>query len=87
MQENYHGGKSIRKLSKQELQKMKENMQKTPLIQAQAERYHRSESKEADQLLIQLEASSSSVKATSRPSKQEKIWFFQKIKNYLFWLK
>ena len=43
MQESYNWGKGIRKLSKIEIRKMKENMQKTPLIQEKSDRYHRKE--------------------------------------------
>ena len=45
----------MKRLSRDEIRKMKENMQKTPLIQKQAEQYHNKESKEAESLLNKIE--------------------------------
>lgn len=85
MQETYSWKSGMKRLSRDELRKMKENMQKTPLIQKQAEQYHNKESKEAEALLNKIEIPSEKQwwKLDIQPPK--KIWFFQKIKNYLFW--
>ena len=45
----------MKRLSRDEIRKMKENMQKAPLIQKQAEQYHNKESKEAEALLNKIE--------------------------------
>lgn len=55
MQEKYASNTGIRRLSLSEIKKMKENMQKVPLVQEQAERYHRSEAKQAEQLLENIQ--------------------------------
>lgn len=55
MQEKYASSTGIRRLSRAEIKKMKENMQKVPLVQEQAERYHRSEAKQAEQLLENIQ--------------------------------
>lgn len=55
MQEKYASNTGIRRLSRAEIRKMKENMQKVPLVQEQAERYHRSEAKQAEQLLENIQ--------------------------------
>ncbi len=83
MQESYNLGKSIRKLSKAEIRKMKENMQKTPLIQEKSDRYHRKEILEAETILEEIETPSLTIK--QEKWKIKKIWFFEKIKAYLFW--
>ena len=83
MQESYNWGKSIRKLSKAEIRKMKENMQKTPLIQEKSDRYHRKEILEAETILERIETPSLTIE--EEKWKIKKIWFFEKIKAYLFW--
>lgn len=85
MQEHYSWWGSIRKLSKTEIRKMKENMQKTPLIQEKSDRYHDKEVLEADLLLESVEIQSSSKESHHKPLTPKKIWFFQKLKAYLFW--
>jgi len=83
MQESYNWGKGIRKLSKIEIRKMKENMQKTPLIQEKSDRYHRKEILEAEDILEKIVKPSPVIKQEQWEIK--KIWFFEKIKAYLFW--
>ena len=83
MQESYNWGKSIRKLSKAEIRKMKENMQKTPLIQEKSDRYHCKEILEAETILEKIETPSLTIE--KEKWKIKKIWFFEKIKAYLFW--
>lgn len=83
MQESYSWGKSIRKLSKAEIRKMKENMQKTPLIQEKSDRYHCKEILEAETILEKIETPSLTIE--KEKWKIKKIWFFEKIKAYLFW--
>lgn len=83
MQESYSWGKSIRKLSKAEIKKMKENMQKTPLIQEKSDRYHRKEILEAETILEKIETPSLTIE--KEKWKIKKIWFFERIKAYLFW--
>lgn len=85
MQESYSWVRSIRRLSKTEIKKMKENMQKTPLIQEKSEKYHKKESLEAESLLKEFETSVAKPQKQSSSKKEQKIWFFQKIKTYLFW--
>ena len=41
----------VKRLSRAEIRKMKENMQKTPLVQEKSNRYHRLEEEKADNLL------------------------------------
>ena len=83
MQESYNWGKGIRKLSKIEIRKMKENMQKTPLIQEKSDRYHRKEILEAEDILEKIVKPSPVIEQKKWEIK--KIWFFEKIKAYLFW--
>lgn len=85
MQESYSWGRSIRRLSRAEIKKMKENMQKTPLIQEKSEQYHKKESLEAEALLEKFETSTSKHQEQWSIEKKENIWFFQKLKAYLFW--
>ena len=42
---------SVRRLSRSEIRKMKENMQKTPLVQEKSNKYHRIEEEKAENLL------------------------------------
>ena len=83
MQESYNWGKGIRKLSKIEIRKMKENMQKTPLIQEKSDRYHRKEILEAEDILEKIVKPSPVIEQEKWEIKE--IWFFEKIKAYLFW--
>ncbi len=83
MQESYNWGKGIRKLSKIEIRKMKENMQKTPLIQEKSDRYHHKEILEAEDILEKIVKPSPVIEQEKWEIK--KIWFFEKIKAYLFW--
>ena len=62
---------------------MKENMQKTPLIQEKSDRYHRKEILEAEDILEKIVKPSPVIEQEKWEIK--KIWFFEKIKTYLFW--
>lgn len=64
---------------------MKENMQKTPLIQKKSEQYHRLEGQEAESLLNKLEYEQAIPKTMKTAEKKQKIWFFQQLKLYFFW--
>ena len=82
MQEGYYGGGGVRRLSRAEIRRMKENMQKVPLVQEKSNRYHKKEVEEAEALLENLEAFE--THESKQAPQEEKIWFFQKIKNFLF---
>lgn len=64
---------------------MKENMQKTPLIQGKSEHYHRLEEEEADKLLDHLEYEKTPRKKESVKETKKKIWFLKQLKLYFFW--
>lgn len=85
MQEQYHWGNRIKKLSKHEIKKMKENMQKTPIIQEKADQYHRLEGEEADKLLEHLEYEQNITKKEPIKENKKKIWFLKQLKLYFFW--
>ncbi len=85
MQEQYRWNSGIKRLSKSEIRKMKENMQKTPLIQKKAEQYHRLEGQEADKLLEHLEYEQHTGKKEPIQETKKKIWFFKQLKLYFFW--
>ena len=77
---------SVRKLSRSEIKKMKENMKKTPLVQEKSNIYHRLEEEKAENLLKSIidetEQGSNNIKEYEE---QEKLWLIQRIKKYLFW--
>lgn len=52
----------MKRLSRDEIRKMKENMQKTPLIQEKSDRYHRKEILEAETILEEIETPSLTIK-------------------------
>lgn len=85
MQEKYASNTGIKRLSRAEIRKMKENMQKVPFVQEQAERYHRSEAKQAEQLLENIQSIENQKPIPKMKKQEKKIWFLQKLKNYLFW--
>ncbi len=85
MQENYYSWSSwVKRLSKSEIRKMKENMRKTPLVQEKSEKYHSIEVKKAEDLLNQIEENNEIIKPTKK-SEEKKVWWAKKIYNYLFW--
>ncbi len=64
---------------------MKENMQKTPLIQEKSNNYHRIEEEKAEELLSDIiQEAHSSKEIEEQKELKKKIWFFERIKNYLF---
>ena len=77
---------SVKKLSRSEIRKMKENMQKTPLVQEKSNKYHRIEEEKAENLLKSIidetEQRNNNLK---EEEEQKKLWLIQKIKKYLFW--
>jgi len=77
---------SVRRLSRSEIRKMKENMQKTPLVQEKSNKYHRIEEEKAENLLKSIidetEQRNNNLK---EEEEQKKLWLIQKIKKYLFW--
>lgn len=73
MQEKYASNTGIRRLSRAEIRKMKENMQKVPLVQEQAERYHRSEAKQAEQLLENIQTIGTQKLITKTEEKEKKV--------------
>lgn len=77
---------SVKKLSRSEIRKMKENMKKTPLVQEKSNIYHRLEEEKAENLLKSIidetEQGSNNIKEYEE---QEKLWLIQRIKKYLFW--
>ena len=77
---------SVRRLSRSEIRKMKENMKKTPLVQEKSNIYHRLEEEKAENLLKSIidetEQGSNNIKEYEE---QEKLWLIQRIKKYLFW--
>ena len=89
MTENYYWWwNGVKRLSRSEIRRMKENMQKTPLVQEKANKYHRLEEEKAEKLLTSLEdewdnSSKKSVKIVE--NNEKKLWLIDKIKKYLFW--
>ncbi len=75
----------VKRLSRAEIRKMKENMQKTPLIQEKSNNYHRIEEEKAEELLNDIiQEAHSSKEIEEQKELKKKIWFFERIKNYLF---
>lgn len=75
----------VKRLSRAEIRKMKENMQKTPLIQEKSNNYHRIEEEKAEELLSDIiQEAHSSKEIEEQKELKKKIWFFERIKNYLF---
>lgn len=73
MQEKYASNTGIRRLSRAEIRKMKENMQKVPWVQEQAERYHRSEAKQAEQLLENIQTIGTQKPIPKTEEKEKKV--------------
>ena len=85
MQENYYSWSNwVKRLSKSEIRKMKENMRKTPLVQEKSEKYHNIEIEKAEDLLNQIEEDKVTIQPTKK-SEEKKVWWVKKIYNYLFW--
>ena len=78
----------VKRLSRAEIRKMKENMQKTPLVQEKSNRYHRLEEEKADNLLNSIVNETDNVgkdNVNIQESEEKKLWLIDKIKKYLFW--
>jgi len=78
----------VKRLSRAEIRKMKENMQKTPLVQEKSNRYHRLEEEKADNLLNSIINETDNVgkdNVNIQESEEKKLWLIDKIKRYLFW--
>lgn len=76
---------SVRRLSRSEIRKMKENMQKTPLVQEKSNKYHRIEEEKAENLLKSIIDETEQRNDNLKEEEQKKLWLIQKIKKYLFW--
>lgn len=81
----YWWSNGIRRLSKTEIRRMKENMQKTPLVQEKSNKYHRIEEEKAEKLLNTIINEQNEEIIKTMEESQEKVWFIEKIKKYLFW--
>lgn len=78
----------IKRLSRAEIRKMKENMQKTPLVQEKSNKYHRLEEEKAEKLLTSIvnEEENISKRLIEKEEKStKKLWLIDRIKKYLFW--
>ncbi len=78
----------IKRLSRAEIRKMKENMQKTPLVQEKSNKYHRLEEEKAEKLLTSIvnEEENISKRVIEKEEKStKKLWLIDRIKKYLFW--
>ena len=78
----------IKRLSRTEIRKMKENMQKTPLVQEKSNKYHRLEEEKAEKLLTSIvnEEENISKRVIEKEEKStKKLWLIDRIKKYLFW--
>ena len=78
----------VKRLSRAEIRKMKENMQKTPLVQEKSNKYHRLEEEKAENLLNSIVNETDNISKDSvniKESEEKKLWIIDKIKNYLFW--
>ena len=78
----------IKRLSRAEIRKMKENMQKTPLVQERSNKYHRLEEEKAEKLLTSIvnEEENISKRVIEKEEKStKKLWLIDRIKKYLFW--
>ena len=67
---------------------MKENMQKTPLVQEKSNKYHRLEEEKAEKLLTSIvnEEENISKRVIEKEEKStKKLWLIDRIKKYLFW--
>ena len=78
----------VKRLSRAEIRKMKENMQKTPLVQEKSNKYHRLEEEKAENLLNSIINETDNVgndNISTKENKEQKLWIIDKIKKYLFW--
>ena len=78
----------VKRLSRAEIRKMKENMQKTPLVQEKSNKYHRLEEEKAEKLLTSIvnEEENISKRVIEKEEKStKKLWLIDRIKKYLFW--
>ena len=78
----------VKRLSRAEIRKMKENMQKTPLVQEKSNKYHRLEEEKAENLLNSIVNETDNISKDNvniKESEEKKLWIIDKIKKYLFW--
>ena len=78
----------VKRLSRTEIRKMKENMQKTPLVQEKSKEYHRLEEENAEKLITSIVNESDNIKKNKviiEKKTEKKLWLIEKIKKYLFW--
>lgn len=78
----------VKRLSRTEIRKMKENMQKTPLVQEKSNKYHRLEEEKAENLLNSIVNETDNISNDNvniKESEEKKLWLIDKIKKYLFW--
>ena len=78
----------VKRLSRTEIRKMKENMQKTPLVQEKSNKYHRLEEEKAENLLNSIVNETDNISKDNvniKESEEKKLWIIDKIKKYLFW--
>ena len=78
----------VKRLSRAEIRKMKENMQKTPLVQEKSNKYHRLEEEKAENLLNSIVNETDNISndnVNKKESEEKKLWLIDKIKKYLFW--
>ncbi len=78
----------VKRLSRAEIRKMKENMQKTPLVQEKSNKYHRLEEEKAENLLNSIVNETDNISNDNvniKESEEKKLWLIDKIKKYLFW--
>ena len=67
---------------------MKENMQKTPLVQEKSNKYHRLEEEKAENLLNSIVNETDNISKDNvniKENEEKKLWIIDKIKKYLFW--
>ena len=78
----------VKRLSRAEIRKMKENMQKTPLVQEKSNKYHRLEEEKAENLLNSIVNETDNISKDNvniKENEEKKLWIIDKIKKYLFW--
>jgi len=78
----------VKRLSRTEIRKMKENMQKTPLVQEKSNKYHRLEEEKAENLLNSIVNETDNIgndNVNVKENEEKKLWLIDKIKKYLFW--
>ena len=78
----------VKRLSRAEIRKMKENMQKTPLVQEKSNKYHRLEEEKAENLLNSIVNETDNIgndNVNIKENEEKKLWLIDKIKKYLFW--